>query len=489
MDEQKKQKLIIEYLLSSKDLYARCASILKSEYFDGELRHVVSYVNDYYKKYTNIPKLDRIEVDLDLETKFKLQTIDKTDIAYISEECEIFCRQSGIRDAIKASLKAVNEGDFGAVTAAVLEAAKITLDRDLGIDLYGENPAEQLEKAKDALVLYPTGIKALDEKLGGLARQQLTLFSANSGVGKSVAMSNVGDNFAVSGLHVLYISLELNELMVFSRLASIATGENIGTWKQNIPKIASKIEDNIASGAASYVIKRLKNGSNANDIRAYLKTYEMTYERYPDVIIVDYLDIMSPIGGMGSMSVSEQDKAKSEQLYEIGVDYNAIILSASQQNREAIRNSSPDQAVIAGGLTKINIVDNYISIYMTPAMRIEGVMLFYFLKTRSSSAIGENIALRFNRENLQVTDPGDDRKLRETISRLSATESSITHGKNTSKNSKTMVLSQSVISGKIEGLPPPKTLDSEMPPVEQEEDEEVPDDLLELMSFMNNSNR
>jgi hypothetical protein len=185
------------------------------------------------------------------------------------------------------------------------------------------------------------------------------------------------------------------------------SGYKAATWEDNIEEIADTIEDQKRAGGGSFVIKRLPNGSSANDMRAYLKQYEVKYQRRPDVIIVDYLDLMSPNGGGGNMNISEQDKYKSEQLAELGHTYNAIIISASQQNRDAIKEkAAPDQSVIAGGLTKVNTVDNYISILMTPEMRLQGFMNIYFLKTRSSSAVGSMAELDYNAETLQIADRG-----------------------------------------------------------------------------------
>jgi replicative DNA helicase len=469
-----KQKLILEYLLSSNDLYARCSNIIKSEFFDVELRQVVNYTSEYYDKYRVLPKLDRIKAEYDLD--FNLKTLDKTDLTYISDECERFAKHCGVREAIKNCMKDIAEDNYDNVVKRVQDAVMVSLDRDVGVDLY-DNPQLRLEEAAVAIQLIPTGIKTLDDKLGGLARQQLTLFSANSGVGKSVVMSNIGDNLAASGLHVVYISLELNQNMVITRLAAIASGEDITTWKENIPKIASKINAIKDAGAGSHVVKRLKNGSNANDIRAFLKQYELVYGRKPDALVVDYVDIMSPIGGIGTMSVSEQDKAKSEQLYEIGVDYDCILLSASQQNRDGIKQTSPDQAVIAGGFSKINIVDNYISIYMTPQMRLEGVMLLYFLKTRSSSAVGDNIPVKFNRDNLQVTDIGDEKKIRAAISRLSSESSTSApkHGKQPEKKEDRKPVGPVVMEADIPGLPGVEV------EIKDESDEH---ELFGLMSFL-----
>lgn len=411
-----KQKHMLEYVFSSPDLYARCVELVQPDFFSPEIRPVVKYVYDYYGKHHALPKMDRISAEFEIE--FKTRKLDLDDIGYITEECEKFAKYSLVKDAISKGLKDIAENRYDALVQNIINATQISVDRDVGIELYTDTK-KNLEKAAEQMEFMSTGILELDKKLGGgVVRQQTTMFSANSGVGKSVAMSNIGANMSIDGYHVVYISLELGEPMVLTRLASIATSSKIAEWRNNIDHLSDTLATIKDTGAASFVIKRLPNGSSANKIRAFLKQYELVYKRKPDVIIIDYLDIMSPNAGIGNMGISEQDKAKSEEVAEIAVDYNAHLFTASQQNRSGITNTSPDQAVIAGGLTKINIVDNYISIYMTPAMRLEGIVVFYYLKTRSSSGVGENSPLKFNRETLEMVDPGDEGKLRAMIGRL-----------------------------------------------------------------------
>ena len=479
-----KQKYILEYLLSSKDLYARCAGIIKSDYFDVEFRGAVLYVQQYYEKYGALPKFDRVNAEFkDITLTEKTLTLD--DLAAVSDDCENFARKLAIMVAIKQSMKDLSEDKYDGVAQRVMDASRISLDRDVGIDLYVDTE-NNLRKAAVSIELISTGIKVLDEKLGGgCARKELTLFSANSGVGKSVLMSNLGDNYAAAGLHVCYISLELSQEKILTRLASIATATDTATWKENIVKISSKIAE-IAENGGSYVIKRMKMGSTANDIRAFLEQYVLVYGRKPDVILVDYLDVMHPNGGIGTLSISDQDKAKSEQVYEIGVDYDAIIFTASQQNRDGIKQASPDQAVIAGGFSKINVVDNYISLFMTAQMRVEGLMLLYFLKTRSSSAVGENIPVKFDRHTLQITDMGDEQKVRAIISRLSHKGEKLHHGKQNSKDEeKPEQIGYAVISGDIEGLPGKTPVPNLFEDGYDDQPEAgAPETLLGLMSFI-----
>lgn len=401
-----KQKLLIEYLISSEDIYARCIGIIEAKYFDPEYRSVVLFIKKYYDQYKNIPSLDILKAEFD-EVELELKDVNAHVLSYVSNEIEDFVRQSAIIDAIQTSFEDIQESNYDNVAQRVLEASQISLERDLGVNLY-DDPEENLQKYLDQATPLKTGIASLDDVLE-IVRKQLTLFSANSGGGKSIVMANIGALFSKAGLDVLILSLELSEGMIYSRLGSITTYEPIKTQRENIPKIASKLKQIKERGAGSYIIKRMPAGTSANNIRSFLKQYIIKKGKNPDVIIVDYLDKMSPNGGTKNLSISEQDKLKTEQLYEIGVDYNAAIISASQQNREAIRMNAPDQGVIAGGLTKVNEVDNYVSIYMSPEMRLEGIMLWYFLKTRSNDNVGTNHALSFNPVNLVIGELSTDK--------------------------------------------------------------------------------
>lgn len=400
------QKLTIENLLSSKDIFARCIGIIKPEYFDPEYRPSVQYISEYFEKYHNIPSSKAVNAKFEEMGYEYRDYISEAEVQSSCDEIEIFCKRSALYRAIEDSYPDISGDDpsaFGRVLERVQSAMLVSIEKDMGINMF-DNPEEKLKGMVDVQVYEPTGIKAIDEKLGGgLARQQFTLFSANSGGGKSIMLANIGANYAKRGYHVLTLALELTETMIYLRNASIMSGVKTVEWKEKIPEIAHKLKSQSKQGG-SYLIKRIKNGSTANDIRAYIEQYTLKYKHKPDVIIVDYIDLMTPNGGTRNMGIAEQDKLKSEQLAEVGYDYNAIMLSASQQNREALRLTSPDQGVIAGGITKVNTVDNYISIFMDNNMRVNGDMAIFFLKTRSSSAVGTSIHLKFNADNLQITD-------------------------------------------------------------------------------------
>ena len=73
----KKQKLLIQDLLSSPEVYSRCCGILKDTYFDAEYQPVVKYINEYYSKYSATPSAEQVnaEFDLDIEETKKEPTV------------------------------------------------------------------------------------------------------------------------------------------------------------------------------------------------------------------------------------------------------------------------------------------------------------------------------------------------------------------------------------------------------------------------------
>lgn len=406
------QKLAIENLLSNKDVFARCVGMLKHEYFDPEYRPTLQFLLEYFEKYHNIPSIKAVNAkfpEMEYETVEVLLDHEQKSTA---DDIELFCQQQALFGAIEEAFPIALSKDrtaFAGILQKFQSALEVSLVKDLGIEMF-DNPEATLTRLIDDVVHEPCGITDFDDALnGGFVRTQFTLFSANSGVGKSIMLANLGANYAKMGYRVLLLSLELSQDLIFLRNTAIMCGVKTTEWKENIPQISQVLTDQSKAGG-SFIIKRIPNGACANDIRGYLKHYEMSYKEKPDIILVDYLDLMTPNGGVKSMSVSEQDKYKSEQLSEIGVDYNAIVFSASQQNREAIRMATPDQGVIAGGLTKVNTVDNYISLFMSPSMRVTGDMGAYFLKTRSSSAVGTSAMLKFNADTLQITGTGEPPK-------------------------------------------------------------------------------
>ncbi|MGZ8924421.1 MAG: DnaB-like helicase C-terminal domain-containing protein [Nitrososphaeraceae archaeon] len=394
-----KQQLLIEYLISSPDTFAICKSIIKPEYFNPDLRQVVSFIDSYYESYNTTPNPVLIKAETSIN--LSIHQITRDQILFCSTEIEKFCKRKALDQAIIKASAIIGTEKESEIEQMIRDAMSISLDKDLGIQ-YFDDPSLRLERQLLIPDRIPTGWSEVDELMGGgIARTELLLVSANSGGGKSITLGNLSLNLSSQGLHVLYLSLELSEDMIAQRFDTMLSGVSTVNWKSNINTIAQSVEQ-FACNAGTITIKRMPSGTSCQTIRSYLKEYELKFGYVPDALIVDYLDIMGANERVSADNVSEKDKRTSEQLRDILSDFNMIGATASQQRRDAIDNTELTQAHIAGGITKVNTVDWYISIIMTNTMKAAGEIMFSFLKSRSSDAVGKIVELVWDNSFLRI---------------------------------------------------------------------------------------
>ena len=404
--ENKKQKLLLEYLISSPDTYALCSSIVDPDYFDPEFRNAVKFTHDYYNEYHKTPSTDQIEAETGVTLKLQPVTSDQLD--YTTNEVERFCKERAMEKAILASVPLKEKGDYGQIEKIIKDAITVSLNRNMGTD-YFRDPEGRLKKMSESKKKISTGWSQIDKWLyGGLERGQLVIFSANSGGGKSVALQNLGLNFLEQGFNVVYFSFELSEDLISQRYDTMVSGISTAVWEYHKSDIVQAVlKEGDKSG--HLLIREMNSGTTPNQLRAFLKEYELLYNRTPDLIIVDYLDIMNPNEKVSADNVFEKDKRVSEQIRDIGKDYGAVVASASQQNRGAVEETRIHQGHVAGGISKVNTSDVWISVHANATMRSQEECAFQLLKTRSSEGEGQMIYLKWTK-NIRILDREESKK-------------------------------------------------------------------------------
>jgi hypothetical protein len=161
----------------------------------------------------------------------------------------------------------------------------------------------------------------------------------------------------------------------------------------------------IGKKSGTFQVKYMPSGKTANDIRSYLKEYEIKLGRRVDVLLVDYLDLLMPISKkISPADLFIKDKYVSEELRNLAVEKNCIFVTAAQLNRGAVEEVEFDHSHISGGLSKIQTADNVFGIFTSRAMRERGRYQLQLMKTRSSSGVGMKIDLEFNIDSLRISD-------------------------------------------------------------------------------------
>jgi hypothetical protein len=192
------------------------------------------------------------------------------------------------------------------------------------------------------------------------------------------------------------------------RIDSMITG--IGTREifKSLDEVELKVKV-LGKKSGNLQIKYMPSGKNCNDIRAYLKEYQVKKGCKPDVILIDYLDLMMPLSVKVSPSdLFVKDKYVSEEIRNLAMETQCITVTASQLNRSAVEELEFDHSHISGGLSKIMTADNVIGIFTSRAMKERGRYQIQFMKTRNSSGLGQKVELEFNIDTLRITDPGED---------------------------------------------------------------------------------
>jgi archaellum biogenesis ATPase FlaH len=400
------QKLYLEMFLSDAESFSRCQNIFEPENFDQKLQETATFIAKYVDEYRIIPDVSIVNASCgkDLQTV----ALPKENYDWLLNEFENFSRHKSLERAIINSADLLEKGDYGPVEKLIKDAIQISLNKDLGTD-YFEDPRARLSKLKDGNGQISTGWPSIDKKLyGGFNRGELNIFCAGSGGGKSLFLANLGVNWALQGLNVLYLTFELSEGLVSMRLDSMMTGITTRDIFRNIDDVEIKVKM-IGKKAGDLQVKYMPSGKNCNDIRAYIKEYQVKTGRKLDVILIDYLDLMMPLSVKVSPSdLFVKDKYVSEEIRNLAMETQCITVTASQLNRSAVEEIEFDHSHISGGLSKIMTADNVIGIFTSRAMRERGRYQIQFMKTRSSSGVGQKVDLEFNVETLRITDLGEE---------------------------------------------------------------------------------
>lgn len=404
------QKLYLELMLADADVFVRCQGIFDHTLFDRKLQNAAEFINEYAKSYSVLPEFDMVNASCRSELQ-RPESIKENHTEWLMDEFESFTRHKALERAIISSADLLEKSDYGAVEVLIKEAVQIGLARDLGTDYFAD-PRSRLMGIKDKNGQVSTGWPSMDRRLfGGFNRGELNIFAGASGAGKSLFLANLGVNAALMGLNVVYLTLELSEALVSMRIDSMLTGIATRDLFKDLNDVEMKVKI-IGKKAGMLQVKYMPSGKTSNDIRAYLKEYEIKVGKKVDVLLVDYLDLLMPISKkISPADLFIKDKYVSEELRNLAVEKNCIFVTAAQLNRSAVEEVEFDHSHISGGLSKIQTADNVFGIFTSRAMRERGRYQLQLMKTRSSSGVGMKIDLEFNLESLRITDlPEEDQE-------------------------------------------------------------------------------
>jgi archaellum biogenesis ATPase FlaH len=403
------QKLFLEIMMQDAHSFVRVQNIFNEENFDRSLRSAAKFIKEHCDKHRTLPDRRQVKAVTNIDLQ-EIPEINDGHLEWFMEEFELFTRRQELERAILKSADLLEKGEFEPVEKLIKDAVQISLTKDLGTDFWAD-PEGMFSRYFDTGGQVSTGWPQMDRLLyGGFSRGELNIFAGGSGSGKSLVMMNIALNWVQQGLHGVYVTLELSEELTGLRTAAMLTDTSTKDIRRDKGTAALKVKL-VGKKAGSYQVKALPAQSNINDIRSFLKEYQIKTGHRVDFMMIDYLDLLMPVSAKVSPNdLFVKDKYVSEELRNLAKELGILMVTASQLNRSAVDEIEFDHSHISGGISKINTADNVFGIFTSRAMRERGKYQIQCMKSRSSTGVGQKVDLEYNIETMRITDEGGDQQ-------------------------------------------------------------------------------
>ena len=401
------QRLFLEMMLEDASSYVRIQNIYNPENFDRSLRKAAEFIKEHSDKYKTLPERTQLAAACGV-TLQPVPDLNQGHYDWFMQEFEAFTKRQELERAILKAADLLEKGDFDPVEKLIKDAVQISLTKDMGTDYFAD-PAARINKYFNSGGQVSTGWPQMDRLLyGGFSRGELNIFAGGSGSGKSLVMMNIALNWLQQGLSGVYITLELSEELTSLRTDAMLTQTSTKDIRKDIDTTTMKVML-VGKKSGNYQVKGLPAQSNINDIRAYLKEYQIQTGKKVDFVMIDYLDLLMPVSAKVSPNdLFVKDKYVSEELRNLAKELGVLMVTASQLNRSAVEEVEFDHSHISGGISKINTADNVFGIFTSRSMKERGKYQIQCMKSRSSTGVGQKIDLEYNIETMRITDEGGD---------------------------------------------------------------------------------
>jgi len=195
------------------------------------------------------------------------------------------------------------------------------------------NEIEKAAKNADGVPGVPTGFRKLDAITAGWQRSDMIVLAARPGMGKTAFVLSMARNTAVDyKMGVAVFSLEMSAVQLVKRL--IASEARLDAEKLRTGKLADhefqQLYSKITRLSEAPIYIDDTPGISILDFRA--KCRRLKHERNIELIIIDYLQLMSAKDGKGGTREQEISTI-SRSIKEIAKELNVPIIALSQLSR------------------------------------------------------------------------------------------------------------------------------------------------------------
>jgi replicative DNA helicase len=368
------QLQILNNIILYKDFAASIVDVLEPKYFDNQyFKLIMQMTKEYYHKYEHAPsfstleQITKSEVSSPMAQKMVLDMITQVVDApedgyqYVQEKALKFCKQQELQKVMSKAQKIIDKGDFESydhLEEMVREALQVG-EVDAGTADVFFNLDEVLDD--DFRHPIPIGINGIDNLLkGGLAKGEIGVILAPTGVGKTTVLSKIANNAFNLGYNVLQIFFEDNPKIIqrkhFTMWTKIAP-DNLSLQREEVLEKVRQIKENAPN---RLVLKKLPSDTmTMNQIKNQMRKMIAEGNKI-DLVVVDYIDCIVPDKNLG-------DEWKSEGSVMRGFESMCHELdiagwTATQGNRSSISSDVVTTDQMGGSIKKAQVGHVIISV-------------------------------------------------------------------------------------------------------------------------------
>lgn len=365
---------LINQLILNKDFARSIIDVLDSKYFDNQyFKIIVQMIKEYYKKYESVPSFDtldqltRSEISSEAarrivhDTLIQIKDSSLEGHQFVIEKALKFCKQQELQKVMSKAQKIIDKGDFESYDQLedMVNKALQVGEIDEGEQDVFTNLDEVLDD--DYRHPIPIGIPGIDNLLkGGLAKGELGVILAPTGVGKTTVLSKIANHAFNLGYNVLQIFFEDNPKIIQRKHFTMWTGiapDELSFYKEEVMEKVKEIRENTKNRLIlkKYPSDTLTMSQIKNQVRKMIAEGNKI-----DLIVLDYIDCIVPDKNLGDEWKSEGSvmRAYEALCHELDV----AGWTATQGNRSSISSDVVTTDQMGGSIKKAQVGHVIISV-------------------------------------------------------------------------------------------------------------------------------
>jgi replicative DNA helicase len=408
------QLQLLNQIITDKDFAHSIVEVVEVGYFENKYYKIIlQMIKEYYSKYEASPNFETLsqitksEISQELAKKIVLDTIGEIKIApdegktFVQEKALKFCKQQELQKVMGKAQKIIDSGEFenyDQLEEMVREALQVgNIDKGTG------EVFEDLENvlAEDYRHPIPMGIPGIDNLLkGGLAKGEIGVILAPTGVGKSTLTTKIANNAFNLGFNVLQIFFEDNKKVIQRKHFTCWTGIAPDDLSNHKDVVFKKIEEIKETMPNKLILKKLPSDTmTMNQIKNQIRKMIADGTKI-DMIILDYIDCVTPEKALEDEWKSEGSvmRAFEAMCHELDI----VGWTATQGNRSSISSDVVTTDQMGGSIKKAQVGHVIITVAKSLQQKELNLATIAITKSRigKDGVVFENC--KFNNEMLEI---------------------------------------------------------------------------------------